>query len=82
MNGREFLRRVHHWLGLLPSPVLEDMQPGAYPRWSPALNSAAYRDSEEQPSVRSLRERRRRRGFLASEVGISMYLGTRGVRGL
>ena len=39
-------------------------------------------DSERRPDVRALRARRKQQGALADDVGIALYLGTRGVRGL
>ena len=87
MIGGEFLRRVYRW-ARRDGPTFEftperwegqpfDLVPG-----KPSHGAPAWPNHERTTGVRTAAARRRRQGFLADDVGISMYLGTRGMRGL
>ena len=87
MIGGEFLRWVYRW-ARRDGPAFEFTpepwkgQPYGLVPGKPLPEAPAWRDHVRPTSVRTAAARRRRQGFLADDVGISMYLGTRGMRGL
>ena len=87
MIGGEFFRRVYRWArrngpGFKFGPDLGEGQPYGPVPGMPLHEAEAWRDDVQHTGVRARVARRRRQGFLADDVGISMYLGTRGMRGL
>ena len=86
MNGREFLIRViglaHRLRPDLPfSPDKGERLPLGSFREMPSTSGAKGTEGSPRPVNRPPGVRRRRQGFLADDVGITMYLGTRGGRG-
>ena len=80
MNGKHFFGRMLGGLGFLLRPAQEEAQPVDNPGWNLTRNSSVWHDGAGRSNVRPQRNRRRQQGFLASDVGVSMYLGTRGNR--
>ena len=87
MIGGEFLRRVYRWArrdatGFEFVPDRWEGQPYDLVPGKPSHDVEAWRDHFRHTSFRAQEARRRRQGFLADDVEISLYIGTKGMRGL
>ena len=87
MIGGELLRTALrlarcHWPGFSFGPGPGEGQPYGPVPGMPLHEAEVWREDVRHTGVRALRARRRQQGFLAGDVRISMYLGTRGVRDL
>ncbi len=86
MIGREFfrgvLRQAQRLRPYIPfGPDKGDSLPLEVLRGRPPHSSPAQREGTPRFGAQATASPSRRKGFLANDVGISMYLGTRGGRG-
>ena len=80
--GRALRYVRRHRLNLDYDPAQEVELRCGVPSDGPLPSGRAGRRSDWHTGARAQSARRRRQGALADDVGISMYLGTRGERGL
>ena len=78
--GRALSHLRGHRLSLDYDPSREAEVRWGLPTVDPPNGGSSGRRTDWQPGVRASRGRRRSRGFVADDVSVSMYLGTRGHR--
>ena len=78
VRALRYVRR--HRLNMDYDPAREGELKWGLPSGEPPNGGSSGRRSDWLPGVRAASGRRRSRGFVADDVSVSMYLGTRGHR--